>query len=155
MENQERGIIGIDPGSASGNICLLTNDNEVEIIPFKDYTLREWGEMINAWQCQYDIEAVCESVHGMPGMNVAAISSFMKNVGSIEMILAYLEIPTRYVTPQSWMKFYGVKKDKAETKTEWKKRLREVLQQRLPNVKCRTEEADAVLIALYGRCTRQ
>ena len=155
MENQERAVIGVDPGSSSGHLCLLLNDNTVDIIPFRDYTLREWGEMINAWQCQYDIEAVCESVHGMPGMNVAAISSFMKNVGQIEMILAYLEIPTRYVTPQSWMKFYGVKKDKAETKTEWKKRLREVLQQRLPNVKCRTEEADAVLIALYGRCTRQ
>lgn len=154
MENRERAVIGIDPGSSSGHICLLTDDGLWMIVGFKGYTLAEWDRLIKAWSATYCCEAVCENVHGMPGMSVVAISSFMKNVGHIEMALAANEIPTRYVTPQAWMKHFGVKKGKDESKTVWKKRLREVLQQRLPNVKCTVEQADAVLIALYGRETR-
>jgi len=147
----EKVSIGIDPGSASGNICILYDSGRYEIISFRDKTLLEWGEELD----RPGSEAVVEAVHGFPGMSAVAVSSLMKNVGSIEMALALSLIPTRYVPPQTWMKFYGVKKNKGESKTVWKKRLREVLQQRLPHVECTTEQADAVLIALYGRLTRQ
>jgi len=150
MEDKERAYIGIDPGSASGNICFLYDNGHYEIISFKDKTLWEWGNELD----REGAEAVVEAVHGFPGMSAIAVTSLMKNFGQIEMALALNEIPTRYVSPQTWMKFYGVKKDKGESKTVWKKRLREVLQQRLPHVECTTEQADAVLIALYGRCTR-
>jgi len=151
--------IGIDPGSQSGHIATLMRlerlgEDMVDIRPFKAFTLYELHEIIGLLGEKYDCEAVCESVHGYPGMNTVAVSSLMKNVGHIEMVLAANKIPTRYVTPQTWMKYYGVKKEKDESKTVWKKRLREVLQQRLPNVKCTVEQADAVLIALYGRETR-
>jgi hypothetical protein len=135
-------------------MCLLCDTGEYEIISFKNYTLREWFDVLRGWNSSYDCQAVTENVHGFPGMNTIAVSALMKNMGNIEMALAASGIPTRYVTPQTWMKYYGVKKDKGESKTVWKKRLREVLQQRLPEVKCTTEQADAVLIALYGRCTR-
>lgn len=154
MEDKERASIGVDPGSASGNICLLYDSGTYEIIPFKDYTLQEWGRRVCEWSEWLSITAIVEAVHGFPGMSAIAVTSLMRNVGHIEMAIAISGIPVRYVSPQAWMKFYGVKRDKAETKTVWKKRLREVLQQRLPEVKCTTEQADAVLIALYGRCTR-
>jgi hypothetical protein len=150
----EKVSIGIDPGSASGNICVLWDNGDYELIAFKDQTLHEWGSRLSEISFETNAEAVTEAVHGFPGMSAIAVTSLMKNVGHIEMALALNEIPTRYVPPQTWMKFYGVKKDKGESKTVWKKRLREVLQQRLPHVECTTEQADAVLIALYGRCTR-
>jgi hypothetical protein len=154
MEDKERAVIGIDPGSASGNICLLYDSGNYEIIPFKDYTIQEWGRRVSEWSEWLNLTAIVEAVHGFPGMSAVAVTSLMKNVGQIEMAIALSGIPVRYVSPQAWMKFYNVKKVKGETKTEWKKRLREILQQRLPNVVVRTEQADAVLIALYGRCTR-
>jgi hypothetical protein len=154
MEDKERAVIGIDPGSSTGHLCLLCDGGYWTTVGFANHTLSEWWELVSIWVKMYDCEAICENVHGMPGMGVASISSFMRNVGAIEMALAGNKIPTRYITPQTWMKYYGVKRDKDETKTVWKKRLREVLQQRLPEVKCTVEQADAVLIALYGRCTR-
>ena len=149
--------VGIDPGNLSGNYAVLHNaDGEwaVQITAFKNVTPLEFFNDLKDLNEEYDVEAVSEKVHGFPGMSVKTITSFLKNMGHIEMALAASGMPTRYVSPQTWMKFYGVKKGKGETKTVWKKRLREVLQQRLPHVECTTEQADAVLIALYGRCTR-
>lgn len=149
--------LGIDPGGTSGHYAMLHNaDGEwtVQITAFKNVTLAEFFNDLKDLNEECDVECVSEVVHGFPGMSTIAVSSFMRNMGHIEMALAASGIPTRYVTPQTWMKYYGVKKDKNETKTVWKKRLREVLQQRLPSVECSVEEADAVLIALYGLCTR-
>jgi hypothetical protein len=154
MEDEERAVVGIDPGSASGNMCVLFDSGAYEIISFKDRTLKEWGGYLGVLAMEVKLDAVAEAVHGFPGMSAIAVTSLMRNMGHIEMALALNLIPTRYITPQTWMKYYGVKRDKAETKTMWKKRLREVLHQRLPEAKCTTEQADAVLIALYGRCTR-
>jgi Holliday junction resolvasome RuvABC endonuclease subunit len=165
MENEERErmkpkvSLGIDPGSQSGHFATILHmerlgEDRVDIKPFREVTLAELYQIFKEIAERYDCDAVCENVHAFPGMSAIATSSFMKNMGHIEMALAASGIPTRYVSPQTWMKFYGVKKDKGETKTVWKKRLREVLQQRLPHVECTTEQADAVLIALYGRCTR-
>ena len=149
-----RAHIGVDPGSSTGAMCILLEDGSYKVFSFEKYTPKEWFAILQNWYNVYECEVCCERVHGMPKMNVVAISSFMKNVGQIEMALAVCGFPTRYITPQTWMKYYGVKKEKGEGKTVWKKRLREVLQQRLPSVECTTEQADAVLIALYGRCTR-
>jgi flagellar motor switch protein FliM len=71
-------------------------------------------------------------------------------VGHIEMALTAAAIPFEKVTPQKWMKFYGMKKDKNETKTEWKKRLRERLQQLMPDITVTNNNADAYLIAYYN-----
>ena len=150
--------LGIDPGSSSGNYAMLHNaDGEwtVQITSFKNVTLAEFFQDLKDLADECDVEAVSEAIHAFPGMSAIATTSFLKNMGHIEMALAAAGIPTRYVSPQTWMKYYGVKKEKDESKTVWKKRLREVLQQRLPSVECTTEQADAVLIALYGRCTRQ
>jgi len=150
--------LGIDPGGTSGHYAMLHNADgvwTVQITAFKNVTLAEFFNDLKDLNEECDVECVSEVVHGFPEMSTIAVSSFMRNMGHIEMALAASGIPTRYVTPQTWMKYYGVKKDKNESKTVWKKRLREVLQQRLPSVECSVEEADAVLIALYGKLTRQ
>ena len=97
-----------------------------------------------------DGEAVLEKVHGMPGMGVQSISAFMKNVGHIEMALLSLYIPFKEITPQSWMKYYNLKKEKDESKSDWKRRLREHLQRIMPDFKVTNNTADAMLMAYYA-----
>ena len=150
--------LGIDPGSSSGNYAMLhyaDGEWNIQVTSFKNVTLAEFFQDLKDLAEECDVECVSEVVHGFPGMSTVAVSSFMKNMGHIEMALAAAGIPTRYVSPQTWMKYFGLKKEKEESKTVWKKRLREVLQQRIPEADVTVEQTDAVLIALYGKLTRQ
>jgi hypothetical protein len=147
-----RSYIGIDPGSSSGCIACITpyKDDPIKAtIEFSKYTTKEWLEELRDLSTENDCIAVLEKVHGMPGMNVSAVSSFMKNVGHIEMALLALNIPFFEVYPQSWLKYYGLKKDKDESKTDWKRRLREHLSRIMPDFKATNDTADAMLIAHY------
>ena len=146
--------IGVDPGSCSGCIAMLTvKDNCIvglATIEFSKMTTYEWYKELKDYSSEFSCRATLEKVHGMPGMSTVAVSSFMRNVGHIEMALLACEIPFIEVTPQSWMKYYGLKKDKEESKTEWKRRLREHLQRILPEFKATNDTADAMLIAYYN-----
>jgi Holliday junction resolvasome RuvABC endonuclease subunit len=148
--------IGIDPGSCSGCIAILTVNELNEIvfyytIEFSKMTTKEWFKELKELTEGETNSVILEKVHGMPGMNVTAISSFMKNVGHIEMALLALNLPFKEVTPQSWMKHYGMKRKEGETKTEWKRRLRELLQRTLPGFNVTNDTADAMLIAYYAK----
>lgn len=149
--------IGIDPGSVSGCIAMIyIGDNgniaSTETIEFAKHTTKEWFDKLDLIVKSYkgDCMAILEKVHGMPGMGVTSISVFMKNVGHIEMALLALGIPFKEVTPQSWMKYYGMKKEKDEGKPDWKRRLRERLQRIMPEFRVTNNTADAMLIAYYG-----
>jgi hypothetical protein len=156
--------IGIDPGSTSGCIAIIYLDDKgnfkgTDTIEFAKYTTMEWFERLRGcikddflkeFKAPPDCMAVLEKVHGMPDMGVTSVSVFMKNVGHIEMALLALGIPFKEVTPQTWMKHYGMKKDKTESKPEWKRRLRERLQRIMPDFKVNNNNADAMLIAYYG-----
>jgi hypothetical protein len=147
-----KSYVGIDPGSSSGCIAFITQIGGEEIketIEFGKHTTKEWFETLRSFSIDYFCVAVLEKVHGMPGMNVSAVSSFMKNVGHIEMALIALNIPFREVTPQSWMKYYNLKKEKKESKPDWKRRLREHLQRIMPDFKATNDTADAMLLANY------
>ena len=149
--------IGIDPGSVSGCIAFLSVtswDKEFYYtIEFSKFTTKEWYKELKELTTSENCMAVLEKVHGMPGMGVQSISAFMKNVGHIEMALLSLGIPFKEVTPQAWMKHFNLKKEKDESKTEWKRRLREHLQRVLPNFTVTNNNADAMLIAVYARDT--
>ncbi len=158
-----KAYIGIDPGSSSGCIAVIYLDDkgnitETETIEFAKHTTKEWFKKLEAVTRKGYIEtlrpteclAILEKVHGMPDMGVASVSVFMKNVGHIEMALLALEIPFKEVTPQCWMKHYGMKKEKDESKPDWKRRLRERLQRIMPEFKVTNNTADAMLIAYYG-----
>ncbi len=149
-------FIGIDPGSSSGCIAIIKTNKENDIcfmhtIEFAKLTTKEWYLELKELTEEEQCFAILEKVHGMPGMNVVAISAFMKNVGHIEMALLALDIPFKEVPPQSWMKYYGMKKAKDEGKTEWKKRLRELLQRLMPDFAVKNNTADAMLLAYYAR----
>jgi Holliday junction resolvasome RuvABC endonuclease subunit len=147
--------IGIDPGSSSGCIAIIARDemgmiNFLHTIEFSKHTTREWFKELEELTISEPCVAVLEKVHGMPGMSVVAISAFMKNVGHVEMALIALNIPFQEITPQSWMKHYNMKKEKDESKVEWKRRLRELLQRLMPNFPVKNDTADAMLLAYYA-----
>ena len=148
--------IGIDPGSSSGNIAVI-KETGYEYLSFKTTTLREMYLFLYHTQSAFGtdtrVTAILERVHGMPGMGVKSVSAFMKNVGHIEMALTAIPISWRDVTPRTWMKHFNMKKDKTETKTEWKARLRDLAEQRMPLAPITRENADAFLIALYCKET--
>src|SRR5512133_1967993 len=144
--------LGIDPGSASGCIALF-GQNFYDTIEFSKFTTKEWYEQLKEYKDNESFvvdHAVLEKVHGMPGMGVQSVTAFAKNVGQIEMALIALGIPFKEVPPQTWMKYFSLKKEKDESKTEWKRRLREHLQRILPDFKATNDTADAMLIAYYA-----
>jgi Holliday junction resolvasome RuvABC endonuclease subunit len=147
--------IGIDPGSSSGCIAIIYMDEKGNIsgtttIEFAKNTTFEWFQKMKLTAEAHECMAILEKVHGMPDMGVTSVSVFMKNVGHIEMALLALRIPFKEVTPQAWMKHYGMKKEKTESKPQWKQRLRERLQRIMPEFKVTNNTADAMLIAYYG-----
>jgi thermostable 8-oxoguanine DNA glycosylase len=147
-----KAYLGIDPGSSSGCMAIIFTDGlstTYKTIEFAKFTTREWFTELNLLTHQTECLAVLEKVHGMPGMGVQSISAFMKNVGHIEMAIIVLEIPFKEVTPQKWMKYYNLKKEKDESKTDWKRRLREHLQRIMPDFKVTNNNADAMLLAYY------
>lgn len=155
--------IGIDPGSVSGCIAIIYLDDsgniiETEIIEFAKYTTKEWYNQLEKVTRRGYLEtlkppiclAILEKVHSMPKQGVVSVGTFMKHVGHVEMALLALGIPFKEVTPQAWMKHYGLKKEKDEGKPDWKRRLRERLQRIMPEFKVTNNTADAMLIAYYG-----
>jgi len=159
----KKAYIGIDPGSVSGCIAVIYIDEngnicEKETIEFAKHTTKEWFDKLHIVKGRDYLEtlrpldcfAVLEKVHTMPKQGVVSAGTFMKHGGHVEMALLVLEIPFKEVTPQTWMKHYGMKKDKVESKTEWKRRLRERLQRIMPDFKVNNSNADAMLIAYYA-----
>jgi len=142
--------IGIDPGSASGCIAIIFGGGQYTI-EFSKLTTKEWYDELALSVGSDDCVAVLEKVHGMPGMGVQSISAFMKNVGHIEMALIALNIKFYEVSPRKWMKHYGLKRAKDQSKTEWKRTLREHLQRLMPDFKVTNDTADAMLIANYAK----
>ena len=96
--------------------------------------------------------AYVETVHAMPGQGVTSMFSFGKAAGTIEGVLAGLEIPVTFVTPQAWKKPLGLlKKDKDVSRT-LAIQLFPALSEQLKRKKD-GGRADALLIARHGMST--
>jgi Holliday junction resolvasome RuvABC endonuclease subunit len=142
--------IGIDPGNVSGGIAVITSDNELWTYQIKNLTDREVSQTLSTW---HNPKGVIEKVHSMPKQGVSSAFKFGMNFGMLKMALISAQVSFREVTPQSWMKYYGMKKSPAESKPQWKKRLREKAQQLYPDHKIVNNTADAILIAHYCKET--
>lgn len=57
-------------------------------------------------------QAIIEKVGAMPGQGVSSMFQFGRGVGMYEGVLAALQIPVTYVTPQAWQKAMGVRDGK-------------------------------------------
>jgi len=147
--------IGIDPGNKSGGMAVISEGlNSPLIIRFKESTNVDLFCTISKYSANklptwLSPCAMIEKVHSFPGQGVVSSFNFGENYGMLQGFLIALKIPFKFVLPSKWQRHYGLHKDKNESQTEWKRRLRQRAQELYPNIKITAETADAILIANY------
>ena len=93
--------------------------------------------------------AAFELVSAMPNQGVSSTFRFGQGFGQLEMALVASALPLKYVRPQQWKKYFGLTKDKNQS--------RELAMERFPNnadlFKRKKDDgrAEAALIALYAK----
>jgi crossover junction endodeoxyribonuclease RuvC len=96
------------------------------------------------------VHIFCELVGVMPGEGSVGAFNFGKGVGTIEGIIAALEIPVTYVRPMAWKKVMIAGKGGRDKNVS-----RERCQELFPEVDCKLKKhdgrAEAVLLAEFGR----
>jgi crossover junction endodeoxyribonuclease RuvC len=147
--------VGIDPGSSSGGVSVIfEQDGKIDVESFEIGKSTEkdlFVFLLKIKQESHNVVCGFEKVHAMPGQGVSSVFTFGQNYGFIRGCLVSIGIPYYEITPQKWMKFYSMKKEKSETKLQWKKRLKQRAEQLYPDVKIKTDIADSMLIANYVR----
>ena len=154
-------IVGIDPG-LSGALAFyrpLEDLFEVEDVPTftvpvnkkmrRVLDLNLLSALIQEKDTFFGIDmVVLEDVHSMPKQGVASSFTFGRVFGSIEGILAALEIPITRIPPHAWKRRFKCAHDKDATR----RRASELM----PNcahwwpLKKHDGRAEAALLALYG-----
>ncbi len=146
--------IGIDPG-LSGAIALFDSDFGpiVEDMPTMGKIV-DGGNIANFFTGR-DYKGRChafiEDVHSMPKQGVSSSFCFGRSFGTVIGVLAALEIPITFVSPQRWKKLFGLNKDKAASR----RRAIELFPALAGDLKRVKDDgrAEALLIAEYGRRT--
>lgn len=157
-----RVYVGIDPG-ASGGIAILTDGTP------KLWSMTAMGTLEDQWDFfrvlekikdgdpTLDIFVGIEKVGGYVGGNPtpgSAMFNFGVGWGTLRAFVVAAGLPFEEIPPQRWMKTFGMKADKKETKTAWKNRLKQKAQSLFPGEKITLATADALLIAEHVRRTR-
>lgn len=155
-----RAFIGIDPG-ANGAMVAILETGEVKVLRFGKCTEKEIFEFANDLAFDFTCFCTLELVGAMPGQGVSSMFSFGDSVGFIRGILTATQIPFEQKVPRTWQKVLGItprvtgKKEgeTEESKTEFKRRVREKAEQLFPEIKMTNDIADALLIAEFTRRT--
>jgi hypothetical protein len=136
-------------------VVLETNSEGIETMTVHRFDKMTEQEIVQMFQKLSLVSSdtkpfgVLEKVHSMPGQGVSSTFKFGQNFGFVRACMYMSGIPFELDTPQKWMKFYGMKKKKEESKTDWKNRLKAKAQQLYPNIKITNDMSDAMLIARY------
>lgn len=114
-------ILAIDPG-AHGALAFFDADNGVlDIVDMPIVAVKRGTKTKNEISAQMLASivrarrvdrAVLEKVGAMPGQGVSSMFAFGRGVGAIEGVLAALQIPVDYVTPQTWQKAVNMRAGK-------------------------------------------
>jgi len=138
--------LGIDPGK-SGAIAAVWDDGEAysSFAP-GDGTEADVAEFLQAFDLA-NARAVIEKVASSPQMGVTSAFTFGRSYGFLRGVLAASKVPYVEVSPQRWQKamecLTGGDKNKSKQKA----------QQIWPTIKITHRNADALLLAEYGRRT--
>lgn len=137
-------IVGIDPGW-SGGVATLDETGKIEsVLTFNGMTEQD---IIRAMliACVDATACYIEKVHSMPKQGVASSFKFGWNYGMLRTMVISMQKPMYEVTPQKWQKRLScmTKGDKNVTKAR--------AQEFFPHIKVTHGNADALLIAEYGR----
>ena len=144
---KQKAWIGIDPGASgaiaviyeSGNVCWMKNDST-------EHELADWvRDVAEAFDCS----AIIEQVNAMPKQGVSSTFKFGKSFGFLIGLLTALRVPYETYRPQAWQKHM-------RCMTKGDKNVSKAAAQRLwPSTKITHANADALLIAEFGRQIRE
>ena len=150
-------VLGIDPGK-NGGIVGLTNGH-INLIDKMPQTPAEmWGYFESSGlrlmlKSKENIYVFIEDVHSMPTDGVRSAFTFGRQLGYLDMVLATCDVGPTRVVPTKWMDALGCKRERDETRYNYKKRLVEKAKSLAPvshRDKINLATADAFLIAKYG-----
>lgn len=150
----EKAYIGIDPG-VNGGIAVIWEDGSVSTHKMPE-TYPDIYELIRTGLNLDEVfkVAILEDVgQGIPGQSSKATATFARHCGHLEMALYACGIRTEKVKPQKWQKYYSNTLGKSSEceKREWKNRLKGEAQRLFPDAGVTLWNADALLMAEYGR----
>lgn len=152
--NNIKSFIGIDPG-ITGAIASISSQGiqfiDCPIIKISGQTKPNPTLMASELKrlATHNSIVIIESVHAMPKQGVCSMFSFGMGYGVWLGIIAALNIPVEFVTPQSWKKYYRLGSDKEAS--------RAMALQLFPNesdnlkLKKHHGRAEALLLAEYLR----
>lgn len=156
-------IIGIDPG-ITGAIAIIDSDGNLERVEDLPVMAKGKGKsksknQINAAGLaalindmrkdgfgKRTVTVYLERVSSMPGQGMASTFSLGDTFGCIRGVCAALNIPVELISPQSWKKHYGIKKDKEIARAK----AIELYPEAPLHRKKDQNRAEAILIARYG-----
>lgn len=149
----KRLFIGIDPGvTGSMTIISISNDDTVsiDVFQFSKFTEQEISEILEKLS-NLDVAIFCviEKIGSIFGVGKHGYGVLMHNVGLWRGFLMANKIPFQEVTAKNWQKHYALKKNKSDTSTIWKNKLKGLAQQYYPKHKVTLAMADSMLIARY------
>ena len=150
-------ILGIDPGASGGLAFFNMERGLLDVFDMPTVEVKRGGKnkrevspaMLKTIIGARNVEcAFVEKVGAMPGQGVSSMFQFGRSVGMIEGVLATLDIPTSYVTPQKWQKEVGARGGKDAGRA----RAAELFPAYAANFSRKKDDgrADASLIAWFG-----
>jgi len=142
-------ILGCDPGR-SGCLALLSPSGAVEGMIRLASTEREVWDWLEERAGHVSL-AVLEKVQGFRGQAAGASFKFGQSYGFCRGILIAARVRVEGVTPAVWQRALSIPKRGAKSKAQHKAVLRGRAQEMFPGVKITNAEADALLLAEYGR----
>lgn len=123
LKTLPKAYAGVDPGS-KGAIAFIYTGNPRKIV-VEDMPSELEALMIlkhSTLERDEDYKVAMELVHPLPGQSCIASFTYGENNMLAKLLcMAYNSNPI-FVSPQRWKSYYGLKRDKNETKTEYKRR---------------------------------
>ena len=140
-------VLGIDPGYSGCVVSLHRETGEVDGLINLSETPHDIAEFVRARSLSID-KAYLEKVGAMPRQGVSSTFKFGTSYGFCLGLLTSLLVPFEEVTPAKWQQVMKCRSggDKKITKA--------AAQRLFPRMKVTHKNADALLIAEYGRRER-
>lgn len=141
--------MGIDVG-LSGGIVVLDADRSVVLVRKMPDTISASLELFSEFT-NSNVFCIVENVRSQPKDGAASAFSFGMTIGILHTSLTANKVPFDFAIPRKWQKMYSMSRDKDESQSDWKNRLKERAIQLFPHEKVTLWNADAFLIAEYCR----
>lgn len=115
-------FIGIDPG-LKGGIAILNQQGKVIVLESMPITIQSKYKLFQTFKETDNV--YMEKVSSRPTDSRRGAFTFGKHLGELYAILTILGIPFVLVSPKDWQLFFGIKREKGESKYGYKKRILE------------------------------